>query len=83
MSYFKREATFRIAQPLGLHYNDYVSLINRPLFHKTYRFFFKNQLRNKPHLHIKGANKLKMMFIPLKFSGICRVLTLSSLLFLA
>ena len=25
---------------------------------------FKNHLRNKPHLHIKGANKLKMRFIP-------------------
>ena len=31
---------------------------------------FQNQLRNKPHLHIKGANKLKMRFIPLNFSGI-------------
>ena len=29
-----------------------------------YKFIvFKNQLRNKPHLHIKGANKLKMRFI--------------------
>ena len=27
---------------------------------------FKNQLRNKPHLHIKRANKLKMRFIPFK-----------------
>ena len=36
----------------------------------------------KPHLHIKGANKLKMRFILLKFSGICWVLTLSWLLFL-
>ena len=32
---------------------------------------FQNQLQNKPHLHIKGANKLKMRFIPLNFSGIC------------
>ena len=24
---------------------------------------FKHQLRNKPHLHIKGANKLKVRFI--------------------
>ena len=24
---------------------------------------FKNHLRNKPHLHVKGANKLKMRFI--------------------
>ena len=28
---------------------------------------FQNQLRNKPHLHIKEANKLKMRFIPLNF----------------
>ena len=25
---------------------------------------FKNQLLNKPHLHIKGADKLKMTFMP-------------------
>ena len=25
---------------------------------------YKNLLRNKPHLHIKGANKLKLRFIP-------------------
>ena len=25
---------------------------------------FKNHLWNKPHLHIKGANKLRMRFIP-------------------
>ena len=35
---------------------------------------FKNQIRNKPHLHIKGANKLKMRFIPLKLKGTCWVL---------
>ena len=34
------------------------------------------QTAKKPHLHIKGANKLKMRFIPLNFSGICWVLTL-------
>ena len=34
---------------------------------------FKNQLQNKPHLHIKGAIKLKMMFIPLKLRGTCWV----------
>ena len=31
----------------------------------------KKHLRNKPHLHIKGANKLKMRFIPYNFSEIC------------
>ena len=36
----------------------------------------KNHLWNKPHLQLKGANKLKMRFIPLNFAGICWVLTL-------
>ena len=31
----------------------------------------RNQLRNKPHLHIKRANKLKMRFIPLKLKETC------------
>ena len=43
---------------------------------------FKNQLRDKPNLHIKGANLLKLTNIPKKLSGICKVLTLSWLLFL-
>ena len=28
------------------------------------KFLKLNQLRNKPNLHIKGANKVKMRFIP-------------------
>ena len=44
-------------------------LMNGPLlgtlnFRNFFKFIvFKNHLRNKPHLHIKGANKLKMRFI--------------------
>ena len=30
--------------------------------HPNIFYSFKNQLQNKPHLHIKGANKQKMRF---------------------
>ena len=38
---------------------------------RFFRFIvFKNQLQNKPNLHIKEANLLKMRFIPYKLPGI-------------
>ena len=63
-----------IARLLGLHFNHYVSpsvCIHEQTLAGYFEFpnilfksiVFKDQLRNKPHLHIKGANKLKVRFI--------------------
>ena len=55
--------TFRNSSRKPLYPNSFLSPPNS--------FFniivFKNHLRNKPHLHIKGANKLKMRFCPLSW----------------